>query len=304
MEKQDREPLPVPQRDARARAELPEHGGKRPHKDQDAAEHDDHGQWDAAKEFEERVRLEVGDVGRKGGPGRDGKDRPRKRDVPRKSSVAHALAARARTYDEGGVARKGRMDDYKSPDAERGTRRRRSRSRRRKRSRSSDSSRSGSSFRLGSSTRVPTVREITTKAPGEYFKKGLASMGRYLAASGGADDMQWDQVSVTAYLTQNVLGTRGGAAGVGERNARELRNLAEAIDCLRAGNLARAADILLLRFQAIEQAIQDGNWGTAKHIEAIGKADGTSAPDDLKELATRQESRRLKLEAGAARARG
>ena len=116
--------------------------------------------------------------------------------------------------------------------------------------------------------------------------------------------MQWDQVSVTAYLTQNVLGTRGGAAGVGERNARELRNLAEAIDCLRAGNLARAADILLLRFQAIEQAIQDGNWGTAKHIEAIGKADGTSAPDDLKELATRQESRRLKLEAGAARARG
>ena len=131
----------------------------------------------------------------------------------------------------------------------------------------------------------------------------MEEMAKFLAARGGADEVDWEQVSVLAYYNQNILGTRGGATGIGERNARELRSLAEALDCMRAGNLPRAADILMGRFSAIEVAISQGSWTMARHLEAVGSHDMTSANAGLLEAAARLEGRRQKLEASAARAR-
>ena len=122
--------------------------------------------------------------------------------------------------------------------------------------------------------------------------------------SGGADTITWDKVSVTAYLSQNVIGARGGVRAVGERNARELRNLAEILDALRAGNVARIGDIAMGRFSAIEVAMAQGGWSRARHLEAVAGHEMTSAGDRMMEMAATAERRRQRLEQGAAKARG
>ena len=128
-------------------------------------------------------------------------------------------------------------------------------------------------------------------------------MAKFLTAQGGADTITWDKVSVTAYLSQNVIGARGGVRAVGERNARELRTLAEIVDALRAGNGARVGDIAMGRFNAIEVAISQGGWSQARHLEAVAGYEMTSAGDRMMELAATAERRRLRMEQGAARAR-
>ena len=148
------------------------------------------------------------------------------------------------------------------------------------------------------------MREIAAKVPGELFKNGLLEMAKYLAARGGADEMHWEKVSATAYLSQHIIPNRGGPAAIGERNARELRTLAELIDALRAGNLARVGDIAMGRFSAIEVAITQGSWQQARHLETVSALEATSAGDDLMEIAAKAEIRRQKLEQGAAHARG
>lgn len=52
-----------------------------------------------------------------------------------------------------------------------------------------------------------------------------------------------------------------------QRELREMFTLASTLDQLRAGDIARVGDSLAGRFIALHQFLQDGHWGTAKHME-------------------------------------
>ena len=82
---------------------------------------------------------------------------------------------------------------------------------------------------------------------------------------------------------------------MGVRNARELRTLAESLDLLGAGSLARAADLLAQRFIAIETAIMDGSWESARHLELIPPEPFGLATRTLRSAAHREEARARKL---------
>ena len=52
-----------------------------------------------------------------------------------------------------------------------------------------------------------------------------------------------------------------------QRELREMFTLASTLDQLRSGDIARVGDSLAGRFIALHQFLQDGHWGTAKHME-------------------------------------
>ena len=82
---------------------------------------------------------------------------------------------------------------------------------------------------------------------------------------------------------------------VGVRTCREMRKIAEALDELRAGQLPRAADLLMQRFKALEASVQDGSWGMAQNLELIPRSQiGLTSLEEQREAA-KQELLHLKL---------
>jgi len=84
---------------------------------------------------------------------------------------------------------------------------------------------------------------------------------------------------VTSYLTsvlQLALGKDFHA-----RNRQEMRTIAEAVDALLIGDLARASDILISRFSAVELASTSKHWNVAKHLELIPPQDVSSILTEL-----------------------
>ena len=83
------------------------------------------------------------------------------------------------------------------------------------------------------------------------------------------------------------------------RNRKEMRTIAEAVDSMLMGDLARAADILISRFSAVELASTTKHWNVARHLELIPPQDVSSIPTELMDYATGAEKR----EARSVRAR-
>jgi hypothetical protein len=94
---------------------------------------------------------------------------------------------------------------------------------------------------------------------------------------------------VTSYLTailQPALGKDFHA-----RNRQEMRTIAEAVDALLIGDLARASDILISRFSAVELASTSKHWNVARHLELIPPQDVSSIPTELMDYATGAEKK-------------
>ena len=78
--------------------------------------------------------------------------------------------------------------------------------------------------------------------------------------------------NVKRYLTTILKVTRGREFSV--RSERELGTLAEALDALLSGNIARAGDTLIQRFKALEwTAGNKAPWSVAEHLELIPAGD-------------------------------
>ena len=60
---------------------------------------------------------------------------------------------------------------------------------------------------------------------------------------------------------------------MGVRNTRDMRTTGECLDVLIQGNLPALGDILMQRLKALEQAVKDGNWNTAAHLEVVPSLD-------------------------------
>ena len=99
-------------------------------------------------------------------------------------------------------------------------------------------------------------------------------------------------------MNQNVM-----KKDVSERNARELRTLAEVMDALIMGDLTRVGDIAMGRFQAIEVAHLQGGWDQARHLEVASNHDAVSVPAAMMDMAAKAELRSQQLRDGARKAR-
>ena len=124
---------------------------------------------------------------------------------------------------------------------------------------------------------------------------------KYLTGRSGADT-DWSEGHVLAYSNQVVLAART-PKELGERNVREMRTLAELLDALLDGRLATVGDLAMQRFQAIELATQQGSWSQARHVEAIPSGDAMLANTRVRDIATREEARTIKLQEALQRAR-
>lgn len=78
--------------------------------------------------------------------------------------------------------------------------------------------------------------------------------------------MSWDQRRVMAYQIMLANHQRGGP---GVRNQSEAVSLGSAIDLLLEGSLAALGDLLMQRLKALETAMQEQNWQSARHQELI-----------------------------------
>ena len=54
-------------------------------------------------------------------------------------------------------------------------------------------------------------------------------------------------------------------------------HLASALDLLRKGELSHLGDLLAGRFISLHQAVLDGNWSAAKHLEVLPLEEGSAA---------------------------
>ena len=151
------------------------------------------------------------------------------------------------------------------------TRKRHRRRRRRSPSGSRSSASSERDFRGSRGSTTGDAADVARRSPGLLLEECLGKTRRYLTTQQGATTGS-DPLSpvVTSYLTSVLLPAAG--PNLSLRNSGELRNLAEALDCLLSGNVMGAADVLAQRFRSVETAHFDGGWAQAKHLEVVGES--------------------------------
>jgi hypothetical protein len=154
--------------------------------------------------------------------------------------------------------------------------RRSSGARKRRRSRSGSSHSSGSVFGDAPlhSTDALAIRRTSEEAPGRLWNGAVQEIENYLGARGGAGGVDGsglrDPSRFVTYLTAVFHGMFP-PEKVGPRTTREMRTLAEALDCLGSGDLPRTADLLVQRFKSVEESVKRGNWDDAGFLELISR---------------------------------
>ena len=178
----------------------------------------------------------------------------------------------------------------------RGRRRRRSKGRGRRRRRSESDSRSVTSSDSELELRDQNkVRLLAQEKPGELLLTTIASLRSFLdraeaLPSAGSRERVLQPIFLRYHLQAHET-----SGSLGQRNLRELRTLAEALDHLIRGDVLRTADVLAQRFKAVELAGQEGSWLVAQHLELIPPSRMSATEDKEKTLAAREELRALKL---------
>ena len=186
-------------------------------------------------------------------------------------------------------------------------RRSRSRGRRRKRrpGRTSSGGASGSrscssgsshSFRKPSTRGEDELWRQSKRNPGKLLKKTMQELSRYLAdrAPGSMEGGDWTELRMMAYVSQVIL-TQHPPQAMGVRNHRELVTLGRAIDLLLAGQLGELGDLLAQRLKAVETAVAEQSWSTARHQELIPSQAASLTTEGERRRAARQEVAHGKL---------
>ena len=113
---------------------------------------------------------------------------------------------------------------------------------------------------------------------------------RHLAGRGGAslEDIDELPAKVMTYL-QSVWGGAHTTTEMGMRNAHELQMVGECLDLLLSGDPAQLGDTLMQRLKAIQQAVTDGHWNVARHLEILDRDGATLASPAERREAVRGE---------------
>lgn len=174
----------------------------------------------------------------------------------------------------------------------------------------SESSKDPSSSSSGEDFRQPPTRggeelwRLSRKHPGRLLKRGMMELGRYLAdRAGDGEQGHWEDRRVMAYINQVML-AQGGNQGVGLRNQREAVTLGTCLDLLLGGDLALLGDTLMQRLKALESAIQDQGWQSARHLEIIPPQSASLCTVGERDQAAKQELRMMKLRGAMIKAKG
>ena len=174
----------------------------------------------------------------------------------------------------------------------------------------SESSREASSTSSDEDFRQPPTRggeelwRLSRKHPGRLLKRGMKELGRYLAdRAGDGEGGRWEERRVMAYINQVML-SQGGSQGIGLRNQREAVTLGTCLDLLLMGDLASLGDTLMQRLKALESAVQDQGWQSARHLEIIPPQSASLCTVGERDQAAKQELRMLRLRGAMTKAKG
>lgn len=224
-----------------------------------------------------------------------------------KSSVGRMLASRAERFEESTSSGHGRKKRKARARDERAERKKRSRGDGVGDTSSEDGESNDSSdapFQKLSTRGEMDLWRQSQKNPGKLLKSGLQEMGRFLADRVGGNHMEgWEDRKVMAYINQ-VLLTQHPVQNLGVRNLREAQTLGAALDLLMSGNLGSLGDLLMQRLKALETAINEQSWGSARHQELIAPQAASLTNQGEKEAAARAELRSVKLRTALQKSKG
>ena len=134
---------------------------------------------------------------------------------------------------------------------------------------------------------------VAKRQPGRLFEKGLQKIRERLTAlQGGTVESRTELRRVLSFYHQVIFRPlaqqRGRAVSI--HTEHEMATLAEGVDCLIDGDLARLGDILLQRYKALERSVEDsGAWAVAQELEVIEHAGvGLASYEEINCSARRQ----------------
>ena len=156
-------------------------------------------------------------------------------------------------------------------------------------------------FRGASLQPVVNLDALARQQHGSLLTSAMLEVDRFLAARGEAASSgvgRFVQYLVTVYHQ------RHSPEQVGLRNAREMRTIAESLDAILEGNIARAGDVLVQRLKAIEVAVSDGSWAVAQHHELIAPVDVSLVTSAERSQTNRLEVQRSRLHEAVQRGGG
>ena len=134
---------------------------------------------------------------------------------------------------------------------------------------------------------------VAKRQPGRLFEQGLQKIRERLTAlQGGTVDSRTELRRVLSFYRQVIfrpLAQQRGRA-VSTHTEHEMATLAEGVDCLNDGDLARLGDILLQRYKALERSVVVGGaWAVAQELEVIEHARvGLASDEEINRSARRQ----------------
>ncbi len=221
-----------------------------------------------------------------------------------KQSVGEVLRDKSVEYETRRPAKKKRKK-RKATHADRAEKKKKMRGEKGVETDSSDSESSDSSEGFhGAPTRGGTdLWKLSQQNPGKLLKAGMLEMSRYLADRvGDSHEVAWHDRRVLAYVNQ-IMMSHGGSSGLGVRNQREAITLATCLDQLLSGNLGGLGDTLMQRLKALETAVQDQSWQSARHQELISPQNASLTATDERDKAARTELKMMKLRSSLTKAK-
>jgi hypothetical protein len=128
------------------------------------------------------------------------------------------------------------------------------------------------------------------------MKATLSEMSKFVVLPGlpSGQDAQWSDMRAHLYLNQ-VLLFNFSPDKMGTRTHREILTLYKAIDLLLEGSLPALGDLLCQRLKALETALREGGWSTARHQELLPPAAASLTSPQEVDHVLRAEVRQQKL---------
>ena len=113
-----------------------------------------------------------------------------------------------------------------------------------------------------------TTPQITARRPGDLFAGALERIRGKVAAIHGTEAVKTGGRRLLTFYLEVIMKPKF-KSEPSQPTMRELTTLASALDAILVAEPARAGDILIGRFKALEAAHRDGAWTIAREYEVV-----------------------------------
>eukprot|EP00438_Fugacium_kawagutii_P029650 Skav206958 [mRNA] locus=scaffold6419:118970:130867:- [translate_table: standard] len=144
------------------------------------------------------------------------------------------------------------------------------------------------------------LRKKSKKKPGSVLQMLVAHARSQLdqSAKVGLDPAEEDKLNTKVKIGSYFAIVVRPQVNHAMAQTRELHHLAQCVDLLRQGDLALLGDVLAGRFISLHQAVIDGTWTTARHMELFPLEEGTAAGPEVVMRAKRHAKLAARLSPG------